>query len=175
MPSAQLRELLLQSLEHERGGVLIYQTALECVINEDLRREWEKYLEQTEEHVRVLTELCSTFDLDPNRDTPGPIVIATAFERAAGDRQQRVVVVGNGSFLSNAFIGNGGNRDLGINLVNWLSGDDNLITLQPRGTADSNINIDQTILYLIAIGFLIVVPLAFMITGAVIWWRRRRI
>jgi ABC-type uncharacterized transport system involved in gliding motility auxiliary subunit len=112
---------------------------------------------------------------DPNRDTPGPIVIATAFERAVGDRQQRVVVVGNGSFLSNTFIGNGGNRDLGINVINWLSGDDNLITLQPRGTADSSINIDQPILYLIAFGFLLVIPLAFMITGAVIWWRRRRI
>lgn len=112
---------------------------------------------------------------DPSRDIPGPIVIATAFERAVGDRQQRVVVVGNSSFLSNAFIGNGGNRDLGINFVNWLSGDDNLITLQPRGVADSSIKIDQTILYLIAIAFLIVIPLAFMITGAVIWWRRRRI
>ncbi len=112
---------------------------------------------------------------DPNRDIPGPIVIAAAFERAVGDRQQRVVVVGNASFLSNTFIGNGGNRDLGINFVNWLSGDDNLITLQPRGAADSSINIDQTILYLIAFGFLLVAPLAFMITGAVIWWRRRRI
>ena len=112
---------------------------------------------------------------DPNRDIPGPIVIATAFERAVGEKQQRVVVVGNASFLSNTFVGNGGNRDLGINLVNWLSGDDSLITLQPRGTADGNINIDQTILYLIAFSFLLVVPLAFMITGAVIWWRRRRI
>jgi ABC-type uncharacterized transport system involved in gliding motility auxiliary subunit len=112
---------------------------------------------------------------DPNRDIPGPIVIATALERAVGDRQQRVVVVGNGNFLSNSFIGNGGNRDLGVNLVNWLSGDDNLITLQPRSAGDGSINIDQTILYVIAFSFLLVVPLAFMITGVVIWWRRRRI
>ena len=112
---------------------------------------------------------------DPNRDIPGPIVIANAFERAVGDRQQRVVVVGNGSFLSNTFIGNGGNRDLGVNLVNWLSGDDNLITLQPRGTADGSISIDQNILYLIAFSFLLVLPLAFIVTGAAIWWRRRRI
>jgi len=112
---------------------------------------------------------------DPSRDIPGPIVIATAFERAVGDRQQRVVVVGNAAFLSNSFIGNGGNRDLGINFVNWLSGDDNLITLQPRSSADASLNIDQNLLYLIALSFLIVLPLAFMITGAVIWWRRRRI
>jgi ABC-type uncharacterized transport system involved in gliding motility auxiliary subunit len=112
---------------------------------------------------------------DPKRDIPGPVVIASAFERAVGDRQQRVVVVGNGSFLSNTFIGNGGNRDLGVNLVNWLSGDDNLITLQPRGTADGSLSIDQNILYLIAFSFLLVLPLAFIVTGAAIWWRRRRI
>jgi len=112
---------------------------------------------------------------DPNRDIPGPITIATAFERMVGDRQQRVVVVGNGSFLSNTFIGNGGNRALGVNIVNWLAGDDNLITIQPRSAADNSIDIDQPTLYLIAFSFLIVLPLAFMITGGVIWWRRRRI
>lgn len=71
MVSAQLRELLLQSLQHERGGVLIYQTALECVINEDLRREWEKYLEQTENHVKVLARVCESLGLDPEETTPG--------------------------------------------------------------------------------------------------------
>ena len=50
MVPAQLKELLLQSLEHGRGGVLVYQTALECVLNKDLRKEWTKYLEQTERH-----------------------------------------------------------------------------------------------------------------------------
>ena len=55
MISSKLKELLLQSLEHERGGVLVYQTALECVLNDDLREEWEEYLEQTREHVDALT------------------------------------------------------------------------------------------------------------------------
>ncbi len=44
MPTPRLKKLLLQSLEHERGGVLIYQTALECVRIDDLRKEWKKYL-----------------------------------------------------------------------------------------------------------------------------------
>ena len=112
---------------------------------------------------------------DKNRDIVGPITIASAFERAVGDRQQRVVVVGNGHFLSNAFIGNGGNRDLGVNMVNWLAGDDRMIVIQPRGAADSALDIDQVTLYLIAFSFLIAAPLAFMITGLAIWWRRRRI
>jgi len=112
---------------------------------------------------------------DKNRDTPGPVVIAVAFERSVGDRQQRVVTVGTGEFLSNTFLGNLGNLDLGVNIINWLAGDDNLITIQPRSAADNSIDIDQPTLYLIAFSFLLVLPLAFIITGAVIWWRRRRI
>lgn len=113
-----------------------------------------------------------TFNKD--HDIPGPVNIATAFERTVGDRQQRVVVIGSGHFLSNSFLGNGGNLDLGINTLNWLSGDDTLITVQPRPSADSALDIDQTTLYLIAFSFLLVLPLVFVITGGVIWWRRRR-
>ncbi len=111
---------------------------------------------------------------DRNRDVPGPVTIATAFERSVGDRQQRIVVVGSGHFLSNTFLGNGGNLDLGVNMVNWLAGDDSLITLQPRQAADNRLDLDQVTLYLIAFSFLFALPLAFMITGVVIWWRRRR-
>ena len=75
MVAAQLKELLLQSLEHERGGVLIYQTALECVINKDLAEEWEKYLEQTQKHVDVLTTACEALRLDPDEMTPGRKVV----------------------------------------------------------------------------------------------------
>ena len=75
MPSPQLRELMLQSLEHERGGVILYETALECVINEDLREEWEEYLEQTRKHVQILTEACEQLGLDPDEMTPGRKIV----------------------------------------------------------------------------------------------------
>lgn len=75
MIPAQLKELLLQSLEHEKGGVLIYKTALECVINDDLEEEWEEYLEQTENHVEVLTSVCKSLGLDPGERTPGCQVV----------------------------------------------------------------------------------------------------
>jgi hypothetical protein len=75
MAPAQLRELMLQSLEHERGGVILYQTALECVINDDLREEWEKYLEQTEKHVEVLTTACEALGYDPDEMTPGRKIV----------------------------------------------------------------------------------------------------
>jgi rubrerythrin len=71
----QLYELLLQSLETELGGVQIYQTALDCVVNKDLQEEWEKYLDQTTRHVEVMRELFEKLGLDPKQETPGRKVV----------------------------------------------------------------------------------------------------
>jgi ferritin-like metal-binding protein YciE len=73
--STQLKELLLQSLEHENGGVQVYQTALRCVRNSDLREEWQKYLEQTKNHVQILTEVCDALEIDSDETTPGCEVV----------------------------------------------------------------------------------------------------
>lgn len=75
MAASRLKELLLQSLEHERGGVKVYEAALKCAKNEDLQEEWEKYLEQTRKHVRVLTEACETLGFDPKEQTPGTKIL----------------------------------------------------------------------------------------------------
>ena len=75
MVSPQLKELLLQSLEHERGGVILYETALECVLNQDLQEEWEKYLEETNTHVELLTTACEALGLDPDEMTPGRKIV----------------------------------------------------------------------------------------------------
>ena len=75
MKDKQVKELLCQALETELGGVEIYQTALRCVENEDLKEEWEKYLEQTTRHVQVVQELMSTFGIDPSEGTPGRLVV----------------------------------------------------------------------------------------------------
>lgn len=67
---AMVKELLLQALEHERGGVKIYETALKCVVNEDLKEEWEKYRQQTERHVEILQDVCAQMQLDPEGQSP---------------------------------------------------------------------------------------------------------
>lgn len=72
---SQLNELLLQALETEMGGVQIYTTALRCVVNEDLKEEWEEYLEQTNRHVEVMEGLFEKFGLDPTQETPGREVV----------------------------------------------------------------------------------------------------
>jgi len=71
----QLHELLYQVLETEIGGVQIYQTALRCVINEDLQEEWEKYLDQTQNHEQVLRDVFEKLNLDAELETPGRQVV----------------------------------------------------------------------------------------------------
>jgi rubrerythrin len=75
MKDEQVRELLYQALETEVGGVQVYETALRCVENEDLKQEWEEYLEQTKNHVTIMEEVLAKLDLDPNEETPGRQVV----------------------------------------------------------------------------------------------------
>lgn len=71
----RLKELLLQALEHERGGVLVYETALQCATNPQLRQVWTEYHQQTRRHVEVLTNACKALGVDPAEVTPGCQVV----------------------------------------------------------------------------------------------------
>jgi rubrerythrin len=75
MNDQQVRELLYQALETEMGGVEVYTTALKCVENEELKEEWEEYLEQTKNHVQIVSELLTKLGLDPDEETPGRKVV----------------------------------------------------------------------------------------------------
>jgi rubrerythrin len=75
LKQAQVKELLLQSLEHERGGIQVYETALKCVMNDELEEEFERYLEQTRNHERILLEVFEALSLDPEEDSPGRQVV----------------------------------------------------------------------------------------------------
>jgi rubrerythrin len=75
MQTKQMKELLLQSLEHERGGVKVYETALKCALNEDLKEEWEKYHHETERHVQVLQDVFAQMQLDPEEQTAGRKIV----------------------------------------------------------------------------------------------------
>jgi len=111
---------------------------------------------------------------DRNKDVPGPIVVAAALERSIGHRKQRIVVVGSGHFLANQYVGTLGNLDLGVNMINWLAGDEALITVQPRTRSDLTLELTRAGLALMGFGFLLVLPLAFLVCGGVIWWQRRK-
>lgn len=75
MNNEQLHELLYQSLETERGGIQVYTTALKCAVNDDLREEWQKYLDETTRHEAIVTNVLTELGLDPETETPGRQVV----------------------------------------------------------------------------------------------------
>ena len=75
MNDAQVQELLYQALETELGGVEIYRKAISCAVNDDLRKEWEKYLSETENHVRIVEQMFEDLDMDTSTETPGRAVV----------------------------------------------------------------------------------------------------
>lgn len=71
----QLTALVYEALETEMGGVEVYEAALECVQNVDLKEELEKYHEETLRHVELVREVCETLSLDPDEETPGRLIV----------------------------------------------------------------------------------------------------
>ncbi|BAZ95401.1 ABC-type uncharacterized transporte, auxiliary component [Thiohalobacter thiocyanaticus] len=113
----------------------------------------------------------------------GPLDLAHAFTRSldagseAGEGRttgQRVAVIGDGDFLSNSFLGNVANLDLGLNLIDWLSHDDSFIAIRPRAAPDQSLELGRTAQAVIGFGFLFVLPALLVLAGLIVWLRRRK-
>lgn len=91
MNKDQMHDLLFQALETEQGGILVYETALQCATNEDLREEWEQYLEQTKTHVDVLLNVFKKLGLNPGVETPGRLLVRQAAQSLIRRMQMALV------------------------------------------------------------------------------------
>lgn len=123
---------------------------------------------------------------DAEHDELGPFNMGISLERQAPDtvvpdivadghdRMQRLIVIGDGDFLSNAYVSNSGNLDFGIRIINWLSDSEDLIDIPPRVADDRHLELPLWASAVIGFGFTLVLPLIFLSTGMFIWWRRRR-
>jgi hypothetical protein len=103
MKKEQLHELLYQALETEQGGIAVYSTALRCALNDDLKSEWQEYLDQTTNHEAIVLTLFEKLGLDPSVDTPGrqvvrhigaSLVAAMEMALASGPPQAAQIVAG---------------------------------------------------------------------------------
>lgn len=90
------------------------------------------------------------------------------------EQQQRIVIIGDGDFLSNTYVGNSGNMELGMRLMNWLSADDDLITIPARTIDDKELNMSELSVGAFGIFFLMLLPLSLLFTAFTIWNRRRK-
>ena len=88
-------------------------------------------------------------------------------------KEQRVIVLGDGDFLSNTFLGNAGNLTMGVNIFNWLSHDEQFIAIPTRIKDDIILDISPVKLSLLGSFFLFVVPGLLISSGSIIWFRRR--
>lgn len=133
--------------------------------------------------------------LDPGTDEPGPVSIAvaiTAVPRALPRRDMatltpqemamrpeeheiktRVVVVGNSSFASNAYIMLPGNGDLALNILNWLAQEEDLLAIRPKSSDTRLVQISLSQMRDIFIITGILSPIGILIAGVMVWWRRK--
>ena len=114
-------------------------------------------------------------------DVAGPVTIAVALHRtkhntdesnAAQIQSQRIVVVGDSDFLSDSYIGAGANLNLGLNIFNWLIGDDDFVSIEVKPSPDTKLVLNDSQLLIIGFGFFLVLPLLLLITGFRIWYIR---
>lgn len=121
-----------------------------------------------------------------NEDIRGPVTIGVTLThnsvQATGKadstthtaRQQRVIVTGDGDFLANQYVGNVGNLDLGMNMINWLSEDEHFLNIPTKTAPDTNLQLSSMQSGIIGFGFLFGLPAVLLVSGLTIWLRRRK-
>ena len=125
----------------------------------------------------VATSKLNSPNIDPAdpKNTKGPLTLAAAGSYRTGkdSSQGRFVVIGSSEWAANAFLPFQGNRDLAMNAVNWLSSDEDLISIRPKDREDRRINMTTGQIRWVGITSVLLLPLAVIITGVSVWWRRR--
>ena len=119
------------------------------------------------------------FNGDHDDEIQGPLKIGLTLARSQHNDDgelfdQRIAIIGDADFLANRYLGNGSNLDIGLNLLNWLSHDDQLIAISPRPAPDTRLELSQQEQIAIAVFFLILLPLGLLGSGLRIWLVRRK-
>lgn len=110
--------------------------------------------------------------IDPKKDTKGPFTLAAA---GTYNNKGRFVVVGSSSWVTNSFLParSLGNRDLALNMMNWLSSDEDLISIRPKDPEDRRLSLNRTQMTRVFYSSVIFLPLMVIGAGFAVWWRRR--
>jgi len=123
----------------------------------------------------VATEDLKNPRVDVKSAKPGARVLAAAGTYTTGKENGngRFVVVGTSRWISNGFLAFNGNRDLYMNMISWLSSDEDLISIRPKDPEDRRLNMNPRQASLLFYYSMVVIPLAIIIAGVGVWWKRR--
>jgi ABC-type uncharacterized transport system involved in gliding motility auxiliary subunit len=110
---------------------------------------------------------------DPKTDKQGPLTLGAAATVKQGAKEGRFVAVGSSSWASNAYLGFRGNRDLFLNMMNWLSSDEDLISIRPKDPEDRRLSLSQRQMSTIFLSSVVGLPLIVVAAGLMVWWKRR--
>jgi ABC-type uncharacterized transport system involved in gliding motility auxiliary subunit len=111
---------------------------------------------------------------DP-KNKKGPMTIGASGSYSTGkeNSEGRFVVIGTSTWLTNSFLGFDGNTDLALNALNWLSSDEDLISIRPKAADARAINMTQSQFSWVRLSTQFFFPAALLLIGVSVWWRRR--
>jgi len=165
----------------EMTAVSVYPEAAALEINDSDTWDVIPLLTTLERAWTELDEVAGEIRFDRDTDErSGPLDIGVVLTRTRSDDDgnslpvQRIIVVGDGDFLSNTYLGNGGNLNLGLNMVQWLSHDEAALNIRIRTAPDTSLVLGKVAQAVIGLGFLIGLPLLLLLTGLLVWLLRRR-
>lgn len=154
------------------------------IIHANVNKEWlaSPFLQTVSRSWSETGLLKGAVDYNADKDFVGPLTIGLSLTLKDKDeeennkdpvKKQRIVILGDGDFLSNTYLGNQGNLNIGHNIINWISNDDNFISIPSSTAVDTQINMSELMGAIIGLLFLVVLPLGLLISGTYIWYKRR--
>jgi ABC-type uncharacterized transport system involved in gliding motility auxiliary subunit len=159
-------------------SVTIFPEAVAIEVSNEQSQWQHTALATSQENTWSKTDTSSQEDFNIGVDTAGPFSLAYLLTRTVpektNEKEQRIAVVGDGDFASNTYIGNAGNLNFAVALVNWIVQEDELITIPVKITLDNQLNLSQTESLIIGLGFFLVIPLILLTIGFMLWWYRRK-
>jgi ABC-type uncharacterized transport system involved in gliding motility auxiliary subunit len=128
----------------------------------------------TTENSFATTNLASSEIKQSANDKKGPLVLGAAGTyNGSGDTKGRFVVIGSSNWCSNSFLRFNGNRDLFLNIYNWESSDEDLISIRPKEPTDRRLNMNARQVSMVFYATVILIPLFIIFAGVSVWWKRR--
>jgi ABC-type uncharacterized transport system involved in gliding motility auxiliary subunit len=125
----------------------------------------------------LATDKLDSPNVNPNdpKNKKGPMTIAAAgtYNTGKENSQGRFVVIGSSAWAANSFIDFKGNPDLALNAMNWLSSDEDLISIRPKEPEDRRITLTRAQMSWIRMTSQFLLPLIVVFAGVSVWWRRR--